>query len=125
LGISLSIPVGLSFLPPTPFAIVACYPFTCLILLYSISSTLTLLMAKDGICNTNDHSSNNTRNPPSLEVLLVMHVDVSYVAQQAHEIVNVALHREYSPGIIFIFSQGRKNLIMSKTNTGSNTNEYY
>jgi hypothetical protein len=30
-------------------------------------------------------------------------VDVSYVAPQAHEIVNVALHQKYSPGIIFIF----------------------
>jgi hypothetical protein len=38
-----------------------------------------------------------------------MLVDVSYAALQAHEIVNVALHREYSSGIIFIFSQGRKD----------------
>jgi hypothetical protein len=37
-------------------------------------------------------------------------VDVSYEAPQAHGIVNVALHWEYSPGIIFIFSQGRKDL---------------
>jgi hypothetical protein len=37
-------------------------------------------------------------------------VDVSYAAPQAHGIVNVALHREYSPGIIFIFSQGRRDL---------------
>jgi predicted nicotinamide N-methyase len=37
-------------------------------------------------------------------------VDVLYAAPQAHRIVNVALHWEYSPGIIFIFSQGRKNL---------------
>jgi hypothetical protein len=37
-------------------------------------------------------------------------VDVSYAAPQAHEIVNVALHQEYSPGIIFIFSYGRKDL---------------
>jgi hypothetical protein len=37
-------------------------------------------------------------------------VDVSYAASQAHRIVNVALHQEYSPGIIFIFSQGRKDL---------------
>jgi hypothetical protein len=29
-------------------------------------------------------------------------VDVSYAAPQAHGIVNVALHREYSPGIVFI-----------------------
>jgi superfamily II RNA helicase len=37
-------------------------------------------------------------------------VDVSYAAPQAHKIVNVALHRMYSPGIVFIFSQGRKDL---------------
>jgi predicted nicotinamide N-methyase len=37
-------------------------------------------------------------------------VDVFYAAPQAHRIVNVALHREYSPGIVFIFSQGRKYL---------------
>jgi hypothetical protein len=30
-------------------------------------------------------------------------VDVLYAAPQAHGIVNVALHREYSLGIIFIF----------------------
>jgi hypothetical protein len=39
-----------------------------------------------------------------------MLVDVSYAAPQAHGIVNVALHREYSPGTVFIFSQGRKDL---------------
>jgi hypothetical protein len=39
-----------------------------------------------------------------------MVVDVSYVAPQAHEIVNVALHQECSPGIVFIFFQGRKYL---------------
>jgi hypothetical protein len=37
-------------------------------------------------------------------------VDVLYAAPQAHGIVNVALHREYSLCIIFIFSQGRKDL---------------
>jgi hypothetical protein len=31
-------------------------------------------------------------------------VDVSYVAPQAHKIVNVALHWEYPLGIVFIFS---------------------
>jgi hypothetical protein len=41
---------------------------------------------------------------------LFANVDVSYAAPQAHEIVNVALHREYSPGIIFIFSQVRNDL---------------
>jgi hypothetical protein len=30
-------------------------------------------------------------------------VDVSYAAPQSHGIVNVALHREYFPGIVFIF----------------------
>jgi superfamily II RNA helicase len=37
-------------------------------------------------------------------------VDVSYAAPQAYKIVNVALHREYSSGIVFIFSQWRKDL---------------
>jgi hypothetical protein len=32
-----------------------------------------------------------------------MTVDVSFVAPQVHRIVNVALHRECSPGILFIF----------------------
>jgi hypothetical protein len=36
--------------------------------------------------------------------------DVSYAALQVHRIVNVALHREYPLGIVFIFSQGRKYL---------------
>jgi hypothetical protein len=36
--------------------------------------------------------------------------DISYAAPQTHGIVNVALHHEYYPGIIFIFSQGRKDL---------------
>jgi hypothetical protein len=39
-----------------------------------------------------------------------MLVDISYAALQAHKIVNVALHREYSPDIVFIFSQGMKDL---------------
>jgi hypothetical protein len=39
-----------------------------------------------------------------------MLIDVSYVAPQAHGVVNVVLHREYSPGIVFIFSQGMKDL---------------
>jgi hypothetical protein len=32
-----------------------------------------------------------------------MLLDVSYAAPQAHGIVNVALHQEYSPGFVFIF----------------------
>jgi hypothetical protein len=45
-------------------------------------------------------------------VTFVQPVSVDYLcaAPQAHEIVNVALHREYPPGIVFIFSQGRKYL---------------
>jgi hypothetical protein len=39
-----------------------------------------------------------------------MLVDVLCVSLQAHEIVNIALHREDSPGIIFIISQWRKDL---------------
>jgi predicted nicotinamide N-methyase len=39
-----------------------------------------------------------------------MLVDVLYAAPQAHKIINVALHQEYSPGIIFIFFQWRKYL---------------
>jgi hypothetical protein len=37
-------------------------------------------------------------------------VDILYAAPQAHRIVNAALHREYYLGIIFIFSQGSKDL---------------
>jgi hypothetical protein len=46
-------------------------------------------------------------------------------ALQVHGIVNVALHREYSSGIIFYFPKGGRISIMSKTNTESNSNEYY
>jgi hypothetical protein len=45
---------------------------------------------------------------PVLRTLLV--VDVSYTTLQADGIVNVALHWEYSPGIVFIFSLGWKDL---------------
>jgi hypothetical protein len=30
-------------------------------------------------------------------------VDISYAAPQAYRIINVVLHREYSPSIVFIF----------------------
>jgi hypothetical protein len=52
-------------------------------------------------------------------------VDISYAAPQAHGIVNVAFHWGYSAGIIFIFSQGRKDLYHVYANTESNSNEYY
>jgi hypothetical protein len=41
---------------------------------------------------------------------LEMLVDISYAALQKHRIVNVALHRVYSPDILFIFFQGGKDL---------------
>jgi hypothetical protein len=37
-----------------------------------------------------------------IKLLGVNHV--SYAAPQAHGIINVGLHREYSPSIVFIFS---------------------
>jgi hypothetical protein len=45
-----------------------------------------------------------------LDHVLRLSIDVWYAAPQAHEIVNVALCLEYSLGIVFIFSQGRKDL---------------
>jgi hypothetical protein len=33
---------------------------------------------------------------------VLMIVDVSYAAPQAHRIINVALHQEYSLGIVFV-----------------------
>jgi hypothetical protein len=41
-------------------------------------------------------------------------VDVSYASLQAHGIINVALYREYSPGIVFIFSHGRKDISLQE-----------
>jgi hypothetical protein len=46
----------------------------------------------------------------SLAMAPEMLVDVSYAAPQAHVIVNVALHQEYSPDIVFIFLQGKNDL---------------
>jgi hypothetical protein len=55
-----------------------------------------------------------------------MLVDVSYAAPQVHRIVNVALHQEFfSRYRIYIFPKRGRISIMSKTNTGSNSNEYY
>jgi hypothetical protein len=42
------------------FATISYYPFASLSFPLSISS-------KDGTCNTNGHSNNNARNPPSLD----------------------------------------------------------
>jgi hypothetical protein len=39
-----------------------------------------------------------------VHIVTFVTVDVSYAAPQAHRIINVALHRKYSPTIIFIFS---------------------
>jgi hypothetical protein len=54
-----------------------------------------------------------------------MLVDVLYAAPQARGIIIVALHWEYAPAIIFMYPKGGRISIMSKTNTGSNSNEYY
>jgi hypothetical protein len=43
-------------------------------------------------------------------MVLEMLIDISYAALQAQGIVNVTLHLEYSPDIVYIFSQGRKYL---------------
>jgi hypothetical protein len=32
-----------------------------------------------------------------------MLIDISYAVPQVHGIINIALHREYSPSIVFIF----------------------
>jgi hypothetical protein len=47
---------------------------------------------------------------PMLAQSHILVVDVSYATPQAHGIVNVAIHREYYPDIVFIFSQERKDL---------------
>jgi hypothetical protein len=70
-----------------------------------------------------NEGSSNLYESPSLSTS--MRVEVSYVAPQAHGIVNVALHREYSPGIVLYFPKGGRISILSKTNTESNYNEYY
>jgi hypothetical protein len=43
-------------------------------------------------------------------MMLELLVDVSYAAPQSHRIINVAPHRQYPSGIVFIFSQVRKDL---------------
>jgi hypothetical protein len=43
-----------------------------------------------------------TRTASSLATAPEMLVDVSYVALQAHGIINVALHWEYSPSTVFV-----------------------
>jgi hypothetical protein len=42
--------------------------------------------------------------------VLEMLIDISYAALQVHRIVNLALHWEYSLGIIFVSCQRRKQL---------------
>jgi hypothetical protein len=54
-----------------------------------------------------------------------MLVDVSYAAPQAHGIVNVALHRDILQVSYLDFPKGGRISIISKTNTGNNSNEYY
>jgi hypothetical protein len=49
-------------------------------------------------------------SPPKGHSAPVPHVDVSYAALEAYGIINVALHREYSPGIVIIFFQWMNDL---------------
>jgi hypothetical protein len=51
-----------------------------------------------------------TTLPTDAKTQVRHNVDVLYATPQAHGIVNVALHWEYSLGIVFIFSQRRKYL---------------
>jgi hypothetical protein len=46
----------------------------------------------------------------SSSIYVLPGVDVSYAALQVYGIIKVALHQEYSLGIVFIFSHGRKDL---------------
>jgi hypothetical protein len=50
-----------------------------------------------------------------------MLVGVSYVAPQAHGIVNVALHREYFQVSYLYFPKGGSTSIMSMINTRNNS----
>jgi hypothetical protein len=60
---------------------------------------------------SNDHLAMMTRSTNKVTLKLEQGkttkssiADVSYAAPQAHKIVNIALHWEYSLGIVFIFS---------------------
>jgi hypothetical protein len=52
----------------------------------------------------------SSRAPIYSEEGLLLDVEVLYAALQALGIVNVGLHQEYSPRIVFIFSQWWKDL---------------
>jgi hypothetical protein len=51
-----------------------------------------------------------TTLPTDAKTQVQHNVDVLYAILEAHEIVNIALHQEYSLGIVFIFSQRRNYL---------------
>jgi hypothetical protein len=46
----------------------------------------------------------------SLTTMPEILIDVSHAAPQVHGIIKIALHQEYPPDIVFIFSQGMKDL---------------
>jgi hypothetical protein len=50
------------------------------------------------------HQMTETHAIDAVQLAECTHVDVSYASPQAHGLVNVALHREYPLGIVFIFS---------------------
>jgi hypothetical protein len=72
--------MGLSFSPPTPFTTVACYAFTSPSFSFSVASTPTLSMSKDGNHNNvNAHGNNNARNQPPLNSWVVVdHADTAF-----------------------------------------------
>jgi hypothetical protein len=63
-------------------------------------TSLFKLQMPSGGCTSNSLGPPRLQSSGRKRVLRI--IDVSYAAPQAYEIVNVALHGEYSPGIIFV-----------------------
>jgi hypothetical protein len=69
-------------------------------MLHTLDPPFSIIFSEERPFNTPDPKQENNQGTP--DKLLVL--DVSYAGLQEHEIINVALHQEYSPGITFIFS---------------------
>jgi hypothetical protein len=65
--LSLSILCWIILLTPTPLSTVSCQSLHLHHPFFHISSTPTLSIAKEGICNANGHGNNNAMNPPPLD----------------------------------------------------------
>jgi hypothetical protein len=99
-------------------------PLSEVVLSHKLPPPFFLLALAERRCLLTCHRSALSRGPPPSHgkptngrprfhfplITWAPHVDIPYAALQAHGIINVALQREYSLGIIFIFSQGRKDL---------------